>query len=109
MSPRVKIDSYFSIDTDLAAAMRPMSEFVSGQGYNVRLTSKDGSSHVETRFVPGTEDELPCLVVSANQDSELFHRVLGLVTYALADNSDNLQVTRRDKSWMGGAGEPESS
>jgi hypothetical protein len=90
MSEReLHIVSYFSFPTDLAAEMRSWSEFVSGDGYNVRLASATES--VEVEFIEG---ELPYVAVRGSGLGELFDRVLGRVIHALAAHSDNLMVNR---------------
>jgi len=85
----VQIVSYFSLPTDLAAEMRTWPEFVSGDGYNVRLASQTESVEVE---LIGREERH--VAVRGSGPGELFDRVLGRVVHALAAHSDNLMVDR---------------
>ena len=92
MSKReIHIVSYFSLPTDLAAAMRDWPEFRGGEEYSVDLGSPDGEV-VTVRKV--TEDDTYVSVVGTGQ-GHLFDRVLGRVMHALAADSDNLMVYRR--------------
>lgn len=84
----VRILSYFSLPTDLAAAMRAWPEFVGGAGYDVDLRSPN--ERVEVRFAT---DEL---IVRGQGDGELFDKVLGRVVHALAPHSDYVGVQRYD-------------
>ena len=85
----VQIVSYFSLPTDLAAEMRDWPEFVSGEGYSVRLASQAES--VEVELIEGEEQHV---AVRGSGHGELFDRVLGRVVHALASHSDNLMVDR---------------
>jgi hypothetical protein len=86
----VHILSYFSLDTDLAAEMRSWAEFVSGEGFNVRLASCSEAIEVQLE----KEDEQKYVAVRGSGKGELFDRVLGRVIHALAAHSDNLMVDR---------------
>lgn len=97
MKPEVHITSYFSLETDLAAELSSWPEFVSGREYDVDLESADRSQHVTVRFVSGTEDEGPYVRVAASAPGELFDRVLGRVTHAMAAHSDDLMIHRWDR------------
>jgi hypothetical protein len=87
----VHIVSYFSLPTDLAAEMRSWREFVSGEGYSVRLAS--ASERVDVGIVEG-KDEMPYVFVRGAGSGDLFDRVLGRAVHALAAHSDNLMVDR---------------
>ena len=90
MSAReVQIVSYFSLPTDLAAEMRSWDEFVSGEGYSVRLASAS-----ETVDVGIAEDDDRYVFVRGTGAGDLFDRVLGRVVHALSAHSDNLMVDR---------------
>lgn len=89
----VHIVSYFSLPTDLAASMRDWPEYRGGEEYSVDLASLDGEI-VTVRKEKG--DDTYVAVVGTGQ-GHLFDRVLGRVTHALAADSDNLMVYRRDK------------
>jgi hypothetical protein len=86
----VHILSYFSLETDLAAEMHTWVEFISGEGYSVRLASP--SETVEVSLAE--EEEQKYVVVRGTGTGELFDRVLGRVIHALAAHSDNLVVDR---------------
>jgi len=90
----VHIQSYFSIETDLAAEMRSWPEFKSGAGYAVDLASTDQTEAVWVALVERTVDEGPYVRITASAPGALFDRVLGRVTYALAAHSDNLMIHR---------------
>ena len=90
----VHIQSYFSIETDLASAFESWPEYVSGNNYDVVLRSSD--EEVSTKYVVDkTEkyvDKYVCVKSSSN--GELFQRVLGLTTYLLSEHSDNLTIQK---------------
>jgi hypothetical protein len=90
--PIVRIDSYFSLPTDLAGMARSWPEFVSGQEYSVEFAHADGP--ITVQLVLGTGDDCKHVVVQSEQESRLFYSVLGFVSFALAAHSDNLQVMR---------------
>ena len=92
----VHITSYFSIETDLAGQMRSWPEFRSGAGYAVELVSQDGSDAVSVSLVEEGAGEPAYVRVCSAAPSELFERVLGCVSYALAAHSDNLILDRVD-------------
>jgi hypothetical protein len=85
-----RIDSYFSLPTDLAAAMRAWPEFASGEGYHVELEG-DGE-RVSVCLVLPTDDDCQHVLVQGTSPGRLFHSVLGQVSYALAEHSDNVSV-----------------
>lgn len=92
MTREVHIISYFSLPTDLAAAMRDWPEFITGQGYSVELACPASGEAIRVRLVEEREE---CYVsVSSVGDSFLFEKVLGRVVYALAAHSDHLLVDR---------------
>ncbi len=82
----VRIDSYFSLPTDLAAEMRAWSEFVSGEEYAVSLKSQSESVSTSLEYDEGQ----PFVIVRGMGDGQLFFRTLGMVLYALAANSDDV-------------------
>ena len=90
----VHIQSYFSIETDLATEMRSWPEFRSGAGYAVELASPERTEAVSVVLVERTVDEGPYVRITASASGVLFDRVLGRVTYALAAHSDNLMIHR---------------
>lgn len=82
----VRIDSYFSLPTDLAAEMRSWSEFISGEEYVVSLKSQSESVSTSLEYDEGQ----PFVVVRGVGDGPLFFRTLGMVLYALAGHSDDV-------------------
>jgi hypothetical protein len=82
----VRIDSYFSLPTDLAAEMGSWPEFVSGTEYTTTLRSE--GELVETSL---QEDEGSHFVrVRGSGHGNLFFKVLGITLYALAGHSDDV-------------------
>jgi len=91
--PEIHIQSYFSLETDLANEFSSWSELIEGNGYNVLLRSSEGEE-VYTKYIVETDDEHEdkYVKVKGNRNGPLFQRVLGHVTYLLAQHSDNLMV-----------------
>jgi hypothetical protein len=85
----MRIDSYFSLPTDLAAEMASWSEFVSGHEYNVDLRSTDESVAVRLE----QDDGRSFVRVRGQGEGPLFHRVLGKVAHALSVHSDDVWLT----------------
>jgi hypothetical protein len=94
MKTRFRIGSYFSIATDLAAAMRDWPEFVDGSGYDVNLRSAE--EEVSVRY--HEDEEEPYVMIASSHVGPLFERVTGRVAYALSGHSDYLMMYRRDDS-----------
>jgi len=92
-SPEIHIQSYFSLETDLAKEFGSWPEFIGGQDYDVLLRSS-GGEEVATKYVVEIEDECEnkYVKVEGNRNGPLFQRVLGHATYILAQHSDNLTV-----------------
>lgn len=88
----IRIQSYFSLPTDLAGEMRDWSEFVSGDGYSVDLLNSATGEAVTVRLVDEGEDQ--CVIVRSPAPSQLFDRTLGRIIYALSAHSDNLMIDR---------------
>jgi hypothetical protein len=84
----LRIESYFSLPTDLAGEMAAWEEFVSGSGYNVDLRS--GSSSVTIRFERSDESQF---VRICGTGGPLFDRAVGAAVRALAAHSDTLVVS----------------
>ena len=95
-SPEVHIQSYFSLETDLAKGFSEWPEFVEGEGYDVLLKSSEGYE-VVIKYKQDTEDgcEDKYISVKGKKNSALFHRALGLTIYLLSTHSDNLIVQKR--------------
>jgi hypothetical protein len=89
---QVRIDSYFSLPTDLAADMMNWPEFVRGKDYSVELESDDET--VNVKLMPAEDDDRPYVLVRGEHGGRLFLAALGYVSYALAAHSDDLQVMR---------------
>jgi hypothetical protein len=89
----IHIQSYFSIETDLAAELSQWKEFVSGAAYDVDLACKISGESVTVRYVEGI-NELAYVSLMSEGAGALFERTLGAVTYALSKHSDNLMISR---------------
>ena len=87
----VRVESYFSLPTDLAAEFRACSAFVSGRGYDVDLRSSSGES-VSIRY--SEVGDSPSITIEGHGGGELFDRVLGRALYALAAHSDTVCIHR---------------
>ena len=72
--------------------MRTWPEFVKGRGYSVDLESEHES--VTVRLVKARRDDAQHVVVRGEEGGRLFLLVLGYVTYALSENSDEIWVMR---------------
>lgn len=91
MNRIVRVDSYFSLPTDLAVEFRSWPEFVGGSGYNVQMRSSSG----ETVFIRYLETEgAPRMTIESVGGGELFERVLGRALYALSAHSDTVCIQR---------------
>jgi hypothetical protein len=91
MMRTARIDSYFSLPTDLAAELRTYPEFHGGVGYNVVLQSERET--VTVRLRPAEDDDCQHVVVTGEGEGRLFNTVLGSVVHALSMHSDNVQVS----------------
>ncbi len=91
--PEIHIQSYFSIETDLAEGFSDWSEFIEGKEHDVLLESSDGEK-VSTKYIEKIEDEVRDLYmqIKSNRNGPLFQRVLGHATYLLSQHSDSLMV-----------------
>ncbi|GGD33702.1 hypothetical protein [Pseudoxanthomonas indica] len=86
----VRIDSYFSLPTDLAKEFAAWPEFVLGHAYNVELRSDN-----EVVVVRLEDDEGKKFVrIRGSGGGPLFHCALGTVMHALSANSDSVFLTR---------------
>ena len=90
----IHIQSYFSIETDLAAEFRDWPEFLEGKEYDVLLRSDE--EEVSTKYIVEKDDEYEDRYVSvkSNINGALFQRVLGFTTYLLSQHSDNLTIQK---------------
>lgn len=94
MKKIVRVDSYFSLPTDLAAEFRSWPEFVSGSGYQVQMESSSG----ESVFIRYQETETAQLMtVESAGNGDLFERVLGRALYALSAHSDTVCIHRHSE------------
>ena len=91
--PEIHIQSYFSLETDLAEGFSHWPEFVEGKEYDVLLESSDGEK-VSTKYIDKTEDDIrdQYVEIKSNRNGPLFQRALGHATYLLSQHSDNLMV-----------------
>ena len=93
MTTRIaRIDSYFSLPTDLAAALSAFPEFVSGEGYRAELHSPE--EEVLVSYYPTQNDDAPHVLVAGRGEGVLFLTVLGCVVHALYAHSDSFSVSR---------------
>jgi hypothetical protein len=93
MNDRVaRIDSYFSLPTDVTAELRAFPEFVTGQGYHAELRS--AQEQVSVAFHPAQDDDSAHVLVTGKGDGALFLTVLGSVVHSMAAHSDSVWVTR---------------
>jgi hypothetical protein len=95
---RLRINSYFSLPTDLATEMSEWPEFISGEEYSVELRNNSTNEEVFVVLVEGSEDDLPYVHILANETGYLFERVVGRVIFALSAHTDNLMVMRWNPS-----------
>ena len=86
----VRLDSYFSLPTDLAGELGNWPEFVSGHEYNVDL--QDGEESVSVRLERDADQSF--VRVRGSGTGPLFHKVLGTVIHALSAHSDDVWLTR---------------
>jgi hypothetical protein len=93
-SRTVRLDSYFSLETDLASELRSLPEFVSGTGYSANLAS--GQESVVVALMPASEDDRQFVQVQGIGQGGLFEAVLGRVIYAMSAHSDDVWLTRWD-------------
>lgn len=89
--PEMHIQSYFSIETDLAKEFSNWPEFIEGNEYDVLLRNESGEE-VSTKLFGKTENDDKFVQVKSNSNGVLFQRALGYATYLLAQHSDNLMV-----------------
>ncbi|PYS99777.1 MAG: hypothetical protein DMF63_09745 [Acidobacteria bacterium] len=91
----LRIDSYFSIETDLAGEMRSWPEFVDGFEYSVDLKDSATGEEVTVRFIePKTDDDSPHVQIRSNQYGTLFDRVVGRTVFAMSAHTDDLMLMR---------------
>ncbi len=93
MKQQLHIRTYDSIATDLAGEMRDWREFVSGEGYAVRLQDGEDGDEVSV-WMSDDPNDFPTVHVEGQFRSRLFDRVLGRVIQALSEHSDNLMIGR---------------
>jgi len=89
---QVRIDSYFSLMTDLATQMMTWREFVRGIGYDVEL--KADTEYVSIAFRPAQDDDCAHVLVRGEGDGPLFERVLGFAAFAMSAHSDSIWISR---------------
>ena len=92
MSRELRIYSYFSLPTDLAAEMRDWPEFVRGEDYSVELRSAVTNETVVVKR--GEEDDDRFVSIYSPDAGLLFDQVSGRVIYALSEHSDDLMIER---------------
>ena len=92
MIRELRIHSYFSLPTDLAAQMRDWPEFIRGEEYSVELRNSATNETVTVKL--DKEDNAPFVSIHSSEAGLLFDRVTGRVVYALSEHSDDLMVER---------------
>ena len=95
MARELRVQSYFSLPTDLAAEMRDWPEFVGGSGYDVELRWPATGESVTVRYIEGDGDDVSYVAITSEGNGSLFDKVAGRVVYALSADSDHLLVDRR--------------
>ena len=90
----LRIDSYFSLETDLASEMSAWPEFFEGIEYSVDLRDSVTGEQVSIRFIDPKTDDDPHVQIRSNMYGVLFDRVVGRTVYAMSAHSDNLMVGR---------------
>ena len=91
----LRIDSYFSLETDLAGEMRNWPEFIEGMGYSVDLEDKVTDESVSVRLIePDTDDDHSHIQIRSNKYGALFERVVGRTVFAMSANTDDLRLMR---------------
>ena len=87
---QIRIRSYFSLPTDLAAEIGGLAGVRRWREVLGRFEGRTGET-VSVRFIEAGED---CYVtVEAATSGKLFERVVGRVVCALSEHSDNLMVS----------------
>jgi hypothetical protein len=90
----MRIYSYFSLPTDLAAAMRDWPEFVCGEEYSVEL--KDETTGEEVMIELGRDDGAPYLLVKGDRSGLLYEKAVGRTIIELQPHTDNLMIENMD-------------
>jgi|GEM_PF-6019719 len=72
--------------------MRNWPEYVRGKDYSVELESEH--ERVTVSLVPADHDDRAYVLVRGEEGGRLFLAALGLVSYAMAANSDEVTVMR---------------
>ena len=75
MRREIKIISYFSLPTNLAAEMSAWPEFVAGDGYTVDLADTATAETVSVKLIQEGEEQF--VAVNGTRSSTLFAQVLG--------------------------------
>jgi len=90
MVKELRIQSYFSLPTDLAWEMRDWPEFVSGEDYSANLLSAATGEEVTVTYVDEHDD---CyVIIRSSAPGQLLDRVAGRVVCSLIAHSDTLVV-----------------
>lgn len=91
----LRIDSYFSLPTDLASEMKTWPEYVEGSDYAVDLKDHVTGEEVSVRLIePETDEDHAHVQIRSNVYGPLFDRVAGRTIFALSANTDNLMVMK---------------
>jgi len=92
----MRIYSYFSIPTDIAASLRDWPEFVSGEEYAVELKDPITGEQVTIKPIGVEPDSIDYLVVTGNLKGRLYERVVGRAIIELQPHTDNLMIENMD-------------
>lgn len=85
----LRIQSYFSIETDLPAKTRAWPEFVNGKGYDVDLRDISGTEEVKVRHLAGGKADVQ---IAEAGEGTLFDRGTGRVIHAMSAHADALVI-----------------
>ena len=91
--PEIRVQSYFSLPTDLAGEMCSWPEYIRGEGYSVDLSDSATGDAVTVRYIV---DENDYVLIKSDSPGLLFDRAVGRVVEALSRHSDTLHVHRAD-------------
>lgn len=88
----VRIDSYFSLPTVVAAELKSWPEFITGEGYSAELANE--TERISVRLVPEKQDDTQHVLVHGEGQGRLFLSVVGCIAHAMAAHSDSVMLMR---------------
>lgn len=92
MKKSLRIGSYFSLPTDLAAELGDCPEFLEGSRYDVDLRDAATGEFVSVRYIEHGEEAH--VFVTSTTGGSLFDRVAGRVVFAMSAQTDSLWIDR---------------